>query len=308
MKRYLPLLFLYLLFMGIGTSLTAAPTLFSAPAAAPMATDSLPMGRHQVSSYRNGSSTEFTVVDGAITSLKIDGKTIPASEYPQYEAQVEEMLGGKSTGSTDFGGEHNVFRDLLEMEQDADRLEEYFEAHGEKWEKFGEEIAERVERMFDFEQDGSTFRFYFDGPEGMSMEFDLDSIERAHDGLREYDLEELMEERESDMKSAQEEIDELETMIERMERRRDAAERRLEENESNGGLINGFSFENNLNKLRSAGLIDPGVIRSFTFSQKELRINGRKASTKAHEALKNAYNAKVNSNSKITISMNDLTW
>ncbi|MTB51185.1 M56 family metallopeptidase [Lewinella sp. W8] len=58
-----------------------------------VATDSLPMGRHQVSTFRNGKSTEVIVEDGEIKELKIDGETIPPAEYGQHEAMVERMLG-----------------------------------------------------------------------------------------------------------------------------------------------------------------------------------------------------------------------
>jgi beta-lactamase regulating signal transducer with metallopeptidase domain len=60
--------------------------------------DSLPMGRHQVSSYRNGESTEVLVEDGEIKELKINGETIPESEYDQYQEMVEGMLGQSSSG------------------------------------------------------------------------------------------------------------------------------------------------------------------------------------------------------------------
>lgn len=60
--------------------------------------DSLPRGRHQVSSFRNGESTEVTVEDGEIRSLKINGETIPPSEYDQHQDMVERMLGQSGSG------------------------------------------------------------------------------------------------------------------------------------------------------------------------------------------------------------------
>lgn len=60
---------------------------------APSAQDTLPAGRHKISSYRNGSSTEVVVEDKAIKELIIDGKVIPESEYDQHQAMVERMLG-----------------------------------------------------------------------------------------------------------------------------------------------------------------------------------------------------------------------
>ncbi|MEM9261309.1 MAG: M56 family metallopeptidase, partial [Bacteroidota bacterium] len=75
-----------------------APELLVATTAQ-MEPDTLPPGKHQVSSFRNGKSTEVTVEDGEIKSLKIDGETIPPAEYDEHEAMVERLLGGSGRSS-----------------------------------------------------------------------------------------------------------------------------------------------------------------------------------------------------------------
>lgn len=55
--------------------------------------DTLPMGKISLNFTRdNGQRLEAKIRDGAITYLKIDGREIPASEYPQYESMLEEVL------------------------------------------------------------------------------------------------------------------------------------------------------------------------------------------------------------------------
>ncbi|MEM1358858.1 MAG: M56 family metallopeptidase, partial [Bacteroidota bacterium] len=140
---------------AIVVNLNAAPTSPDlAPAAAPellvattqMEPDSLPQGRHQVSSFRNGKSTEVTVEDGEIKSLKIDGKTIPPTEYEEHEPMVERLLGGnelRSRGRINEGDFEDRFRGFeFHFDQDGAEWSEKFESMGEEWEDFGERMGE----------------------------------------------------------------------------------------------------------------------------------------------------------------------
>ena len=307
----------YLFFFAMGSALSATtlatlPT-HPAPAASPL--DTLPQGRHQVSSFTNGHSTEFIVDGGKIVMLKVDGKEIPESEYGQYREQVEQMLGGGRGQGGEFPGfTFDVFRDMQDLEGRTERMEEYFEQQGEKWEKIGEEMGKRFEQMFHFDDENGSFRFEFDSEGGQVFEFNLDSLMLGH-GLdihpnhQGYSFEELLREKENELHDPEREIDELETMIERMERRKAEMEREVEAaNEPTGMSINGFNFESELKRLRQEGLVDPGIIRSFEFSQKQLKVNGKKASEEAHAEMLRRYKARVNTGAKFSIELDELDW
>ena len=281
--------------------------------------DSLPQGRYQISSFTNGRSTEFLVENGEIQQLKIDGKVIPPEQYPEYEDMVENMLGGGSNDNNPSGTILDVFGDFENMEDRGERMERYFEKQGEEWERLGEEMARRFEDMFEFDREDGTLRFEFDTEEDGTFEFNLDSLlqgrtYRLHgvhiDGDTEYDLDELIREKEGKLEDPEREIDELETMIEQMERRKDEMQRKLDTESSNktGFNYNGFNFETELNELRADGLLPPGIIRSFNFSQKGLKVNGDTVSAKAHDRIMRRYREKVNVGKKFSIELDGLEW
>ena len=308
---------IYLFFFAMGSALSAAdlsallPS--TAPAAAPL--DTLPQGRHQVSSFTNGQSTEFIVEGGEIVMLKIDGRDIPESEYDQYRERVEQMLGGGSPGGQINGFTFDIFEDMNDFEHRSERMERYFERQGAEWERMGEEMGKRFERMFQFDEESGAFRFDFDGTEGGVFEFNLDSLMQGYQfemtpGSRGYTFDELMREKESDINDAEREIDELETMIERMERRKAEVERHVEAERTNddGPVVNGFYFKKEVTALRSEGLIDPGVIRSFELSRKSLKVNGKKASDEAHRTLRERFEARTGMEVTFSLEYEDLEW
>lgn len=182
-----------------------APTLNPAPAAAavaplearivPPAIDTLPRGRHKMTSYRNGKSTEFVVEDGAIQSLKIDGKEVPASEFDEHQPMVERMLGtGKKTESRMFffNGEQieslddlefdfeDTMLDLdldlegttIELEGMFENLEESLEGWGGSFERLGESLGEDFDNIF---EDGIRVFRLRSGDDGTMM-WNMDSL------------------------------------------------------------------------------------------------------------------------------------
>lgn len=252
---------------------TEANTNFSlplpAPAAAPelptatitMEPDTLPPGRHQVSSFRNGKSTEVTVEDGAIQELKIDGEVIPPTEYDEHEAMVERLLGGsgRRSGNFHFNGNFDTdnfddaFRGLeFHFDQNGDALERSFEGMGENWEDFGErmgELGQRLGQMFQFDSDGGVFKFEF----GRDTHIDLDSLMATfpegmrgfrvipdgqgqsreffyeRNGDQEGELRNMLRNKERSLKEEEAELERMETMIESLERRKAEKKRKLEE-------------------------------------------------------------------------------
>jgi len=54
--------------------------------------DTFPQGKTRVTVEHKGQRVRFQIEGGAITSLKIDGKTIPESEFEDYRPLVEEIL------------------------------------------------------------------------------------------------------------------------------------------------------------------------------------------------------------------------
>lgn len=252
MKLYFTLLSLLLSVATISAAESDAPffapSTFLAPAAAPIYTDSLPDGRHRVSSYRNGNSIEVVVEGREIKSLKVDGKDVPEAEYGQHQDRVEELLG------TSESGHHSDHKIRLYRRSDGEQiegLEEHFEGMGEHFEKMGEKfemrfegmgediermgerLGESFERMFNFESDGSVMRFEFRSDEGGNWQMDSlgegSTFEWHSDGM---DLKGLNSEMPSmERNQAEAEIREMETMIERMEHQKSRMKADLERQE-----------------------------------------------------------------------------
>lgn len=55
--------------------------------------DTLPQGKVDIHSHKNGKEVKASIRDGEIVELAVDGKQIPESEFGDYEAMVEELLG-----------------------------------------------------------------------------------------------------------------------------------------------------------------------------------------------------------------------
>ncbi len=230
--------------------------------------DTLPQGRHQVSSFRNGESTEVIVEDGEIKELKINGDKIPPSEYERHTPMVEQLLGvdndrkfetfffDGSNFPRDLEGTERELHDMeKELEKSGIRIERHFESMGDNWESLGERLGEMGERlgrsfedMFEFDSDGNTFRFELRGEEDGIFEFDLDSLMRDGNGSHIFrfdnrdggvwhldgnqdgdDLDALIREKENAVRSEEDEIREMETMIEKLERRKAEKQRELDQ-------------------------------------------------------------------------------
>ena len=173
----------------------APPELAEGPAL--VATDSLPAGTHTVSSYRNGKSIKVTIADKKITKLTVDGRQIPAAEFPDYQADVEQLMGGegsplKSISSKD-GRNIYEFRtsdgadvtvktsldiqekiqqlvedgafDLPETDDLSDRLELHFEDLGTNFENLAENfgaLGGRFSDLLRYDSDHNTYYFETD--------------------------------------------------------------------------------------------------------------------------------------------------
>lgn len=295
-----------------------APLLPSGPAYA-ISADSLPAGRHQVSSYRNGSSISVVVEDRAIQSLEIDGEKIPAAEYDKYQDRVEELLGGSGgAGRTD---RMRFFRweeeDLDGMEENLERLGESFEFRFENLEESLEKMTERFgasfERMFDGDGENGTMRFEFRG----DGDWDIDSS----GGVRIF----KWKQEDIDPKGinpdapagehgeAEEELREMETMIEQMERRKARMKAELEERKQNENRADTnekrriiraerekiikaraerreVSYEVIVEQLEREGLMkDVGRLRKLSVDDSKLKVNGKKASPEAYARFQELY-------------------
>ncbi len=238
----------------------------------PPAIDTLPRGRHKVTSYRNGKSTEFVVEDGAIQSLKIDGKDIPSSEYDEHQPMIERMLGTNETKTKAFFWNGRDLEDMeLELEGEAIEFETLIEKFSEDFEGWGgsiESLGERIGEDFEgiFEDGANVFRFRssfpsqefsfdFDSLPGSNFRFFADSIAFKVDTMflrgdanfiRKFNSKDI--ELDGDVRilrdggatwitrdgmrkealSDEEKIREMETMLERLERKKAAMKRELE--------------------------------------------------------------------------------
>jgi len=319
----------------------------SARAISSIMPDTLPQGRHQVSSFRNGESTEVTVEGGKIQKLKINGEDIPPSEYERHTPMVERLLGvdqPNRQGAYFFqDGDGNLPRGFERLEDDLDGMEDrledsgihierHFEGMSDDFESMSERLGEMSERlsrsfqqMFEFDSDGNTFRFEFNGDEAGAFQFDLDSLMRSGGGSRifkfdsrdggawqqegqegEYEFEDMIRERENATQTEEQEIREMETMIEKLERRKAQKQRemdqRLEENtrmqmeavqeqrKLSSDRISSIKvsdgptdFASIIDQLRDEGLLkDDGPFKKLSITNDNLKVNGKKASPQAH--------------------------
>lgn len=227
----------------------AAPTA-PEPRSVPAAVDTLPRGRHQVSSYRNGKSTEFIVEDGKIKSLKIDGREIPEAEHKDYEPMVEDMLSPRSSSNSRVIRQGYVFPDMnlgegdfelpeielddLEFPDLEGDLEEIFRDYDVTIGQFGEDIGEVLGGAFhvlkgiaihtDSLPGGSRFLWRTDSTAAKGGRFFFHQDEEAEDELNRFFRQ---QDREA-QRFEEEKIREMETMIERLEREKAQMKRQLE--------------------------------------------------------------------------------
>jgi beta-lactamase regulating signal transducer with metallopeptidase domain len=285
------------------------------PLVVPMAIDTLPKGRHQVSSYRNGKSTEVTVEDGAIKSLKIDGKTIPETEFDAHESMVERLLGVDQprirtfrwNGSEIEGDLDNMNLELegsaIEFENLFERLGESFEGFGESFEGWGEQfenlgegMGENFERIFS--DSSRTFRFHSgnggsfrlnDGDGSTFFFSDSINVDRDFDNLRLNDnvrifrdgdgmsADHIFLEREKSMLSEEEQIREMETMIEKLERKK--AKMQLELGREGREVVRGQAEE--LREAQRANQEEQRELaaaqRGTATTQREMELAARRA-------------------------------
>ncbi|MBC6993411.1 M56 family metallopeptidase [Neolewinella lacunae] len=190
-------------FGGLGGATTLAPA-FSAP----ITTDTLPRGRHQVSTFRNGKSTEVTVENGAIKALRIDGQDIAPVEFDQYQGLVEELLqASKKPAAQGYSRSFNFYdpasseafeRQMEEMgrvfERTSEELEgsfeglsesweysfedseDYWEDFGQRMEDFGERFGESFAKIFSFGGLDSTFQLRIEGSGLENLQWNVDSM------------------------------------------------------------------------------------------------------------------------------------
>ena len=222
-------------------------------ATAPASIDTLPPGRHQVSSHRNGRSTEFLVEDGEIKRLSIDGREVPATEYSEHEEMVERMLDPKKKDVMVYRfGDVEWDSDFELPEGSLKELENSFEQLGEGWEfrleEMGDEFEEFGQRMEAWgEELGQHFerRFRIDGDHGDIYFFNGDSLVNGSGSGRFFSIDSLpgmnsrviirgnaridgdVDVRSDRFSDQEEEIREMEKMIARLEARKAEMEREV---------------------------------------------------------------------------------
>ncbi|TXF88605.1 hypothetical protein FUA23_14155 [Neolewinella aurantiaca] len=342
MKLYFTLFGLLLSVATISAAESDALSTFSAPAAAATQIDSLPGGRHKVSSYRNGSSIEFTVEDHEIKSLKVDGEEVPASKYDQYMDRVENLL-GTGTDNQHIGSGMGMFSDeesLQKMEEHFEKLGESFELRfenlGEDFERMGERLGESIERMFEFDGNGNTMRFEFRGDDG-SWFIDSTGIDESFEwhsnGMDPKGLNQDIPTGEHHQ--AEEEIREMETMIEQLERKKARMKADLERQERDIELQQRdmerqersaarelrsierqemrmerreASYEVLVEQLQREGLIEGNdLLRKLSVDAQKLKVNGKKVSEEGHARFLELYEQQtgraINGKTSISITM-----
>lgn len=240
--------------------------------------DTLPMGRYQMSTFRNGESFEFRVTDGVIEEIKVNGEAVAKEDYDKYRGRIAQMITGETHA--------DPFRFFTEDDGRTESFQQRMEMFGERWEAFGEELGESMENMFRFEEHDGILLFEFDG-EPKTLQLNLDSLmedafpdsdRRFHfEGLgegEEYDLEELIEEKRRMTEEREREIEEMETMIDRLERRK--AERAAEPI-----TVRPLDMDEVIDLLRAEDLLGNETVRSVDLTRKRLLINGKPTSPKA---------------------------
>ena len=308
MKYLLTLVFLLTTLASV--TATTTPALLGitpAPASAPkiaVAIDSLPMGYHRVSSYRNGERVSATVEDGEITALSINGQAVDAANFGQYRERVARMMGTQKPSweetedplyLTPFGGDPDV------------DLETHFEAFGQRWEdiaedlgRLGEALGEKFERMIEMENDSQRLSIILNGDGQGSYHFRFDStgypmvgdepqMETFESMVERLDRERTGAERQ--MKDAELKMEDAERQIEDAERRMKETERRMKESERQiedaarkvQNRIRTPNFERLIGQLETEGMMAPtGPVKRLKLTDEYLRVNGKRASPAAY--------------------------
>ncbi len=367
-----------------------APAIFVTPELPTLQPDTLPAGRHTVSSYRNGKSTKVVVEDSEIKALEIDGRVIPATEFDEHQAMVERLFGveNKVSGTITFedgqdweGGDEMLELNLRSLEalkslrsleslkvlrglKSLESLEslngmdaigfgelDSLENLGGRWEKIGirlGEMGDRIGRSFEglLDHDGQITRFHWDSEEGEPYIFEADSLPAGSILKFRSDSDNLiirdnmmLEADKIEYDSAEDELREMETMIEKLERRKAAVRREIEQSKQRekGEMVRELEgqarvlrnqeraraeelrednrpsaaesreaverllaearaegipddYEKIITSLQAEGLLEGNApLKKLSVDNDSLRVNGKKASTAAHQRFLELY-------------------
>ena len=99
-----------------------------------MPADSLPMEIDRVVFVENGERWEAELIKGKIIKLKVNDREVPATEFPQYEARLNEKMkstgafGGNASGSPEKTDAKRVITKVIVINEDGDEeIEREFE-------------------------------------------------------------------------------------------------------------------------------------------------------------------------------------
>ena len=256
--------------------------------------DTLPkLSKHSYSMTKSDDEGSISIKkeNGKITKLEIDGKSIPESEYGQYENEIQELEGGRSTSGNTWmfsngdpiSGEE-MQRNLRELDIDVEIMGEGFDRDMQEWaESFGpamEEWGEKFGRSMEIW--GHQFEDGFEGRlgEGDSLrsfsfimpDLDEDVMLQLEDlmggidmeGIKLLDLDIMTE----DLEEMLEGLDFDDSKLRRLDNNRSYPSNRLGGNRT---VEDKIGYE-----LRKDRLIATGEVSEVELSGKHMKVNGDK--------------------------------
>lgn len=259
-----------------------------------MAIDTLPkLSKHSYSMTKSDDEGSISIKkeNGKITKLEIDGKSIPESEYGQYENEIQELEGGRSTSGNTWmfsngdpiSGEE-MQRKLRELDIDVEIMGEGFDRDMQEWaESFGPAMEEWGEKFGQsMEIWGHQFEDGFEGRlgEGDSLrsfsfimpDLDEDVMLQLEDlmggidmeGIKLLDLDIMTE----DLEEMLEGLDFDDSKLRRLDNNRSYPSNRLGGNRT---VEDKIGYE-----LRKDRLIATGEVSEVELSGKHMKVNGDK--------------------------------
>jgi len=252
-----------------------------------MKIDTLPkISKHSYSMTKSDEDGSISVKkeDGKITSLEIDGKKIPPSDYNEYEEKIEKMQGGSKRHGNIWIFRNGEDFDSEELEEKLEQLgieieewgEQFGEEFGESMEEWGEDFGKSMEIWGKQFEDGFEWHME-DGDSSRAFSFvipemDEDIMIRLDDIMEGIDMEGLK-------------IMELEGMTEGLSEMLEGLElddidiHRFEGNHDHhrGKLGTGRTVEDKIGyELRKDRLIATGEVSEIELSGKHMKVNGDK--------------------------------
>jgi len=250
-----------------------------------------------------GNTFQLTKVNGTVTELVINGKSIPESDFDQYLYIFDEIESRNHETAGEQGGEDRVTAAERELARVQERLDaanqeqtdaqQRLEEQQERQQELQEQEQEKQQEKLEQDQEKKQEKLEQDQEKRQeALEKQQEAAEQAAERKQEAAEQEAERKQEAAEQQAERQQEAVENQQEAVEKQQEAVEKQQEAVEQQEGSRN--AADRSINQL-IGDMIDLGLagsredIHSFTLDSNGLTINGSRQSGDAYQSLKRKY-------------------